>query len=65
MERIAENLPEACAMPRFEDGAVNLQEFIRRLADGVTNGRSFFRADERVRLSTHAAMRHAVTGGVG
>ena len=38
MGSIAEDLPEACAMPRFEDGAINLQELVRRLAEDVANG---------------------------
>lgn len=38
MENIAEILARACAMPRFEDGAANLRELIRRLAEDVANG---------------------------
>ena len=38
MERIAEGLPAQCALPRFEDGAINMQELIRSLAEQVANG---------------------------
>lgn len=47
MERISEGLPEACAMPRFEDGSINLQELIRRLAEDVANGVMDAEADQR------------------
>lgn len=36
MENIAEIPAQACAMPRFEDGAINLQELIRRLGQVLT-----------------------------
>ena len=38
MENMAEIPAQACAMPRFEDGAASLQELIRRLAEDVANG---------------------------
>ena len=37
MESIAEATAAATAMPRFEDGAINLQELMRRLAEDVAN----------------------------
>ena len=33
----AESVREQPAMPRFEDGSVNLRELIRRLAEDVVN----------------------------
>lgn len=38
MESIAEGIPAQAAMPRFEDGCINLQELIRRIAEDVANG---------------------------
>lgn len=46
MENIAEIPAQACAMPRFEDGAANLQELIRRLAEDVANGIMDAEADQ-------------------
>ena len=46
MERISEGLPETCAMPRFEDGSINMQELIRRLAEQVANGIMDAEADQ-------------------
>ena len=46
MENIAEIPARACAMPRFEDGAINLQELIRRLAKDVVNGIMDAEADQ-------------------
>ena len=46
MENIAEIPARACAMPRFEDGAINLQELIRRLAEDVANGIMDAEADQ-------------------
>lgn len=46
MENIAEIPAHACAMPRFEDGAINLQELIRRLAEDVANGIMDAEADQ-------------------
>lgn len=37
MESLAESMREQPAMPRFEDGSVNLRELIRRLAEDVVN----------------------------
>lgn len=46
MENIAEIPAQACAMPRFEDGAINLQKLIRRLAEDVANGIMDAEADQ-------------------
>ena len=46
MENIAGIPAQACAMPRFEDGAINLQELIRRLAEDVANGIMDAEADQ-------------------
>ena len=46
MESIAEVPAQACAMPRFGDGAINLQELIRRLAEDVANGIMDAEADQ-------------------
>ena len=35
MGSLAESAREQPAMPRFEDGSVNLRELIRRIAEGV------------------------------
>ena len=36
-ESLAESMREQPAMPRFEDGSVNLRELMRRLAEDVLN----------------------------
>ena len=46
MENMVEIPAQACAMPRFEDGAINLQELIRRLAEDVVNGIMDAEADQ-------------------
>ena len=46
-----ETIPEACtaglAMPRFEDGAINLQELFRRMAEDIVNGVMAAEADRK------------------
>ena len=37
MESLAESVREQPAMPRFEDGSVNLREPMRRIAEDVVN----------------------------
>ena len=37
MESLAESVREQPAMPRFEDGSVNLRELMRRIAEDVMN----------------------------
>lgn len=37
MESLAESVREQPATPRFEDGSVNLREFMRRIAEDVVN----------------------------
>ena len=46
MENMVEIPAQACAMPRFEDGAINLQELIHRLAEDVANGIMDAEADQ-------------------
>ena len=37
MDSLAESMREQPAMPRFEDGSVNLRELMRRIAEDVVN----------------------------
>lgn len=37
MESLAESVREQPAMPRFEDGSVNMRELMRRIAEDVVN----------------------------
>ena len=37
MGSLAESMREQPAMPRFEDGSVNLRELMRRIAEDVAN----------------------------
>ena len=37
MESLAESVREQPAMPRFEDGSVNLRELMRRIAEDAVN----------------------------
>lgn len=37
MESLAESMREQPAMPRFEDGSVNLRELMRRIAEDAVN----------------------------
>ena len=37
MGSLAESMREQLAMPRFEDGSVNLRELMRRIAEDVVN----------------------------
>ena len=37
MESLAESVREQPAMPRFEDGSMNLRELMRRIAEDVVN----------------------------
>ena len=46
MESLAESMREQPAMPRFEDGSVNLRELIRRLAEDVANAIMDAEADQ-------------------
>lgn len=46
MESLAESVREQPAMPRFEDGSVNLMELIRRLAEDVVNAIMDAEADQ-------------------
>ena len=46
MESLAESMREQPAMPRFEDGSVNLRELVRRLAENVVNAIMDAEADQ-------------------
>ena len=46
MGSLAESMREQPAMPRFEDGSVNLRELIRRLAEDVVNAIMDAEADQ-------------------
>ena len=46
---LAESVREQPAMPRFEDGPVNLRELIRRIAEGVVTTIMDAEADQRKR----------------
>ena len=37
MESLSESVREQSAVPRFEDGSVNLRELMRRIAEGVVS----------------------------
>ena len=46
MEILSESVREQSAMPRFEDGSVNLMELMRRLAGDVVNATMDAEADQ-------------------
>ena len=46
MESLAESMRERPAMPRFEDGLVNLRELMRRIAEDVANAIMDAEADQ-------------------
>ena len=46
MESLAESMPAQAAMPRFEDGSINLGELIRALAEDVVNAIMDAEADQ-------------------
>jgi putative transposase len=46
MDRIAEQAVAACALPRFADGTINMQELLRQLAETVVNEVMSAEADE-------------------
>ena len=46
MGSLAEGMREQPAMPRFEDGSVNLRELMRRIAEGVVNAIMDAEADQ-------------------
>ena len=37
MEILSDPTPDMLAMPRFDDGAIDMQELLRRLAEQVVN----------------------------
>ena len=46
MEGLAESVREQPAMPRFENGSVNLRELVRRLAEDIVNAIMDAEADQ-------------------
>ena len=46
MESLSESVREQPAMPRFEDGSVNLRELMRRIAEDVVNAITDAEADQ-------------------
>ena len=46
MESLAESVRELPAMPRFEDGSVNLRELMRRIAEDAVNAIMDAEADQ-------------------
>ena len=46
MESPAESMPRQAAMPRFEDGSINLRELMRRLAEDAVNAIMDAEADQ-------------------
>ena len=46
MESLAESMREQPAMPRFENGSVNLMELMRRIAEDVVNAIMDAEADQ-------------------
>ena len=48
MESLAESMSAQAAMPRFEDGSINLRELIRTLAEDVVNAIMDAEADQRL-----------------
>lgn len=46
MESLAESIREQPAMPRFENGSVNLMELMRRIAEDVVNAIMGVEADQ-------------------
>ena len=54
MESLAESTPGQAAMPRFEDGSINLRELMRRLAEDVVNAIMDAEADHKSK-STHSS----------
>ena len=46
MGSLAESVREQPAMPRFEDGSVNLRELMRRIAEDVVNAIMDAEADQ-------------------
>lgn len=74
MEILADPTPDMLAMPRFDDGAIDMQELLRRLTEqvvnavvdaeadqlcgGGTNGRNGYRDAQLRHLRRHADAAH-------
>lgn len=46
MEILSDPMPDMFAMPRFDDGAIDMQELLRRLAEQVVNAVMDAEADQ-------------------
>lgn len=46
MEILSDPTPDMLAMPRFDDGAIDMQELLRRLAEQVVNAMMDAEADQ-------------------
>lgn len=46
MEILSDPTPDMLAMPRFDDGAIDMQELLRRLAEQVVNAVMDAEADQ-------------------
>lgn len=46
MEILSDPTPDTLAMPRFDDGAIDMQELLRRLAEQVVNAVMDAEADQ-------------------
>ena len=50
MEILSDPTPDMLAMPRFDDGAIDMQELLRRLAEQVVNAANTHSAVLRTRI---------------
>ena len=55
MEILSDPTPDMLAMPRFDDGAIDMQELLRRLAEQVVNAVMDAEADPALRLPASQA----------
>lgn len=51
MEILSDPTPDMLAMPRFDDGAIDMQELLRRLAEQVVNAVMDAEADQLVSVN--------------
>ena len=58
MESMAEGIPAQAAMPRFEDGCINLQELIRKIAEDVANGAMAAEAEQMLEATGNSRNGH-------
>lgn len=53
MEILSDQTPDMLAMPRFDDGAIDMQELLRRLAEQVVNAVMDAEADQPCKSGGH------------